>query len=102
MSDAVLNSLSVGESGDIRDIAVLQRSGKAPGLVWLGGFKSDMDGTKAVALDRWAGRQGYGCTRFDYSGHGRSGSTFEDGTISRWLAESLTVIRRFTAGPQIL
>jgi pimeloyl-ACP methyl ester carboxylesterase len=102
MSDAVLKSLSVGAGGDSRDIAVLQRPGKAPGLVWLGGFKSDMAGTKALALDQWAGKKGYGCTRLDYSGHGRSGSTFQDGSISRWLEESLAVIRHFTTGPQII
>jgi pimeloyl-ACP methyl ester carboxylesterase len=102
MSDAELNSLSVGTGGASRDIAVLQRAGRAPGLVWLGGFRSDMDGTKAVALDNWAEEKNFACTRFDYSGHGRSQGTFEDGSISRWLAESLAVVRRFTAGPQIL
>ena len=74
MRDAVQKSLSVGDGGESREIAVLQRDGRAPGLVWLGGFKSDMGGGKAVALDRWAGETGTACTRFDYSGHGLSRS----------------------------
>jgi pimeloyl-ACP methyl ester carboxylesterase len=101
----VLETLTVGPGGPgdgCREIAVLRRAGRRPGLVWLGGFKSDMEGGKAVALDRWAGEKGYACTRFDYSGHGRSSGAFEDGTISKWLEESLAVIRRFTQGPQIL
>jgi pimeloyl-ACP methyl ester carboxylesterase len=102
MRDAVQKSLSVGDGGESREIAVLQRDGRAPGLVWLGGFKSDMGGGKAVALDRWAGETGTACTRFDYSGHGLSRGTFEEGTISRWLEESLAVITRCTHGPQIL
>jgi pimeloyl-ACP methyl ester carboxylesterase len=83
-------------------IAVRHRSGRAPGIVWLGGFRSDMMGTKAERLDRWAAETGHAFTRHDYSGHGESGGAFADGTISRWLAESLAVFRRFTQGPQIL
>ncbi len=83
-------------------IAVRYRKGGNPGLVWLGGFKSDMAGTKADVLDRWAAENGYAYTRHDYSGHGISGGRFEDGTISRWLTESLAVFDRFTEGPQIL
>src|SRR5690606_28679907 len=73
-----------------------------PGLVWLGGYRSDMMGTKAEALDQWAGERGIQITRHDYSGHGESGGVFEQGTISRWLRESLAVFRRFTTGPQVL
>jgi len=83
-------------------IAVRRREGCAPGLVWLGGYRSDMLGTKAQALDEWAERTGHACLRHDYSGHGESGGRFEDGTISRWLGQSLAVFRRFTSGPQIL
>jgi pimeloyl-ACP methyl ester carboxylesterase len=83
-------------------IAVRRRAGKAPGLVWLGGFKSDMAGTKADVLDRWAADRELSFTRHDYSGHGESAGRFEDGTISRWLHESLAVFERFTEGPQIL
>lgn len=83
-------------------IAVRHRPGRAPGLVWLGGYRSDMMGTKAAALDAWAGEQGIACTRHDYSGHGESGGNFKDGTISRWLEESLAVFHGFTEGRQIL
>jgi pimeloyl-ACP methyl ester carboxylesterase len=83
-------------------IAVRHRPGGTPGLVWLGGFKSDMAGTKADTLDRWAAENGRQFTRHDYSGHGESSGRFEDGTISRWLEESLAVFEHFTDGPQIL
>ena len=74
----------------------------APGLFWLSGFRSDMAGTKAEALDQWAEEAGHACTRFDYSGHGRSGGRFEDGTICRWLEEAEAVFDAYTAGPQIV
>ena len=81
------------------------REGKGsdkPGVFWLGGFKSDMMGTKAAALDAWAESQGRPCVRFDYSGHGESGGDFTDGTIGRWLAESLAVYLEFAKGPQVV
>ena len=83
-------------------IAVIRRLGRAPGVVWLGGYRSDMSGTKAEALDEWAARTGHSCLRHDYSGHGASGGAFEDGTISTWLKQSLAVFERFSSGPQIL
>ena len=83
-------------------IAVRHRPGKNPGVVWLGGYKSDMLGTKAEVLDRWAAENGRAYLRHDYSGHGESGGVFAEGTISRWLGESLAVFRHFTEGPQIL
>ncbi len=83
-------------------IAYRLRPGRKPGLVWLGGFRSDMLGTKAAALDAWAEGSGHACLRHDYSGHGESGGAFRDGTISKWLGESLDAFRRFTEGPQIL
>lgn len=73
-----------------------------PGLFWLGGFMSDMKGTKAAALDRWAEENGRACVRFDYSGHGESSGEFTDGTISRWLAESVAVYSAYCKGPQVV
>jgi len=73
-----------------------------PGLVWLGGFKSDLASSKAVALDAWAEAQGRAMLRFDYSGHGASEGRFEDGTIGLWLADALGAIRAASRGPQIL
>ncbi|MGB6350919.1 MAG: alpha/beta hydrolase [Pseudolabrys sp.] len=102
MSDARLTSLTIGSSPLDRRIAVRTREGKSPGLFWLGGFKSDMNGTKAEALDRWAENAGRACVRFDYSGHGESGGDFTEGTIGRWLEESLAVYTRFGQGPQIV
>ena len=85
-----------------RRIALRRRSGREPGFFWLGGYRSDMKGTKAAALDAWARRTGRAFVRFDYSGHGESGGDFAQGTISRWLEESLAVFRAFTTGRQIL
>jgi pimeloyl-ACP methyl ester carboxylesterase len=101
MSEACLTSLTI-ESPPKRTIAVRAREGKSPGLFWLGGFKSDMKGTKAEALDRWAASESRACLRFDYSGHGESGGDFMDGTITRWLEESVAVYRRFAKGPQVV
>ena len=70
MKDNCLKILNVGTGSASRPIAVRTRSGGTPGLFWLGGFKSDMRGTKAEALDQWAGAKGRACTRFEYSGHG--------------------------------
>jgi pimeloyl-ACP methyl ester carboxylesterase len=97
--------IEVGGGKSLRRIAVRARkkqsNGASPGLFWLGGFKSDMGGTKAVALDASAADQGRACVRFDYSGHGESGGDFKDGTIGQWLEESLHVFDAFCEGPQI-
>jgi pimeloyl-ACP methyl ester carboxylesterase len=93
--------LEVGREAERRRIAVRARPGTAPGLVWLGGFNSDMKGTKAVALDAFAAAHGRACVRFDYSGHGESEGRFVDGTIGRWLEESLAVFDKFCGGPQV-
>lgn len=102
MGDCCLKSIEVGTGKAVRRIAVRIRQGASPGLFWLGGFKSDMGGTKAVALDRWASEHGRACIRFDYSGHGESGGAFADGTIGRWLEESVAVFEVFARGPQVL
>lgn len=102
MAEAERIDIEIGEATETRRIAVLRRGGDAPAIVWLGGFRSDMTGTKAEALDRWASDTGRACVRFDYSGHGRSGGDFLDGTISRWLAESAAVIDEFAPAPPIL
>ncbi|MGA9896431.1 MAG: alpha/beta hydrolase [Xanthobacteraceae bacterium] len=102
MNDKSLKFLDIGEGADRRAIAIRTTEGASPGLVWLGGYKSDMQGTKAIALADWAANNGRACLRFDYSGHGESGGAFTDGTISRWLAESLMVFDACCRGPQIL
>ena len=94
-------SIPVGSSAESRAIAVEQRPGTAPGLFWLGGFRSDMMGAKAMALDSLGAENGFAVTRFDYSGHGISGGDFNEGTISRWLEEAEAVFAT-TSGPQII
>ncbi|MGF6310894.1 pimeloyl-ACP methyl ester carboxylesterase [Bradyrhizobium sp. i1.8.4] len=101
--------IEVGEVSGVRRIAVRARAGGgpgsasgAPGLFWLGGFKSDMAGTKAIALHAWAAEHGRSSVRFDYSGHGESGGEFADGTIGRWLEESVAVFSQFCSGPQVV
>lgn len=83
------------------EIATRRVPGQGPGVIWLGGFRSDMTGTKAQALADWAGERGHEYLRFDYSGHGASGGAFEDGTISRWAKEARAVFDS-TDGPQVL
>ena len=84
-----------------RPIAVERRTGRAPGLFWLSGFRSDMAGTKASATDAFGASHALAVTRFDYSGHGQSGGDFNAGTIGRWLGEAEAVFAT-TAGPQIV
>src|SRR3982751_3334390 len=102
MGDSCLKFLDVGTGTHARSIAIRARAGGAPGLFWLGGLKSHMKGTKAVALDEWAANNGRAMIRFDYSGHGESGGSFTDGTVGRWLEESLAVFDAECRGPQVL
>jgi pimeloyl-ACP methyl ester carboxylesterase len=101
MVEETLERLKLGVGADAREIAVRSMPGKSPGIFWLGGFKSDMKGTKAEALAEHARKTARAYTRFDYSGHGESGGTFEEGTISRWAEEARGVFGR-VKGPQVL
>jgi pimeloyl-ACP methyl ester carboxylesterase len=76
--------------------------GRGPTVLWLGGFGSDMAGTKAEALAEWARRTGREFLRFDYFGHGESGGDFRQGTITRWREDALCVIDRLTERPLVL
>ncbi len=92
-------------NGETVELAVKCAEGSdnsLPGFVWLGGFRSDMLGGKAETMVQAAAGLGASSMRFDYSGHGASGGAFRDGTISRWVSESLSVIRAHTNGAQIL
>lgn len=84
------------------EIAYHQTSGAGPGVVFLGGFMSDMEGSKALALEAHCRATGRAFVRFDYQGHGQSSGAFEDGTIGLWLQDALEVLDRLTEGPQIL
>lgn len=85
-----------------RKLAYCKTAGSGPGVVFLGGFKSDMEGTKAVYLEEWAMRSGRAFLRFDYSGHGQSSEAFTDGCIGDWAADARAVIETLTQGPQVL
>jgi pimeloyl-ACP methyl ester carboxylesterase len=102
MNDFDPKFLTIGTGSATRRVAVRARDGSPPGLFWLGGFHSDMRGTKAEALARWAGEHGRACVRFDYSGHGESEGASTDGTIGRWLEESIGVFEALCGGPQIV
>lgn len=83
-------------------LAYHRSSGAAPGVIFLGGFTSDMTGIKATTLEHWCRGRGQAFVRFDYSGHGASPGRFADGTIGRWAEEALAVLDRLTEGPQLL
>lgn len=104
MSEPEPQFVEVGEGARRRRIATLTepRDTSRPGLVWLPGLKSDMISTKATALAQWARERDLSMTRFDYSGHGRSGGRFEDATIGDWLEEAAAIFTGHTAGPQIV
>lgn len=85
-----------------RRIAYVKTEGQGPGILFLGGFRSDMAGAKAAYLEQWAKTKGSAFTRFDYSGHGVSDGLFEDGCIGDWALDAMAVLERVTTGPQIL
>ena len=90
------------DTPEARRIAYNYTPGTGPGVVFLGGFKSDMEGTKALALEAWARAQGRAFLRFDYSGHGVSGGAFDEGAIGDWYEDARDAILALTEGPQIL
>ena len=84
------------------NLAYHRSPGSTPGVVFLGGFTSDMTGTKATTLEHWCRERGQAFVRFDYSGHGASDGQFADGTIGQWAQEAQAVLDQLTEGPQIL
>lgn len=90
------------ELADGRSLAHFRTRGTRPGVVFLGGFGSDMDGTKALHLEGWARRTGRAFLRFDYTGHGRSSGRFADGCIGDWSRDALDAVSNLTDGPQVL
>ncbi len=87
---------------DNQRLAYQRVGGEGPTVVWLGGFHSDMTGTKAQVLADQAQATGGAYLRFDYFGHGQSGGQFRDGTISRWRDDALAAIDELTEGPLVL
>jgi pimeloyl-ACP methyl ester carboxylesterase len=83
-------------------IAYRRSAGKAPCVVFLGGFMSDMSGTKAARLHEFCAARGQAFVRFDYFGHGASSGDFAQATVGRWKDDTLAVIDRLTEGPLVL
>ena len=83
-------------------LAYIHTPGAGPTTVFLPGFRSDMTGSKALAIETWCKARGAACLRLDYSGHGVSGGAFEDGSIGEWTSDALLLIDRLTTGKLIL
>lgn len=94
-------SHSILHTPQSRRIAYHRYEGRGPWIVFLGGLKSDMEGTKALHLEAWARAEGRAFLRFDYSGHGISSHTFEEGCIGDWHEDTLAVIDALTDGPVV-
>jgi len=90
------------DAGKGRRIAYHATEGQGPTVVFLGGFKSDMEGTKALHLEDWARARGQAFLRFDYTGHGQSSGAFTDGCIGDWAADAETILHEVTEGPLLL
>lgn len=90
------------QTAQVRHLAYDQISGDGPGVVFLGGFKSDKEGTKALYFEEWAVRRGRAFLRFDYSGHGQSSGDFLDGSIGDWAEDAAAIVSGVTDGPQVL
>jgi alpha-beta hydrolase superfamily lysophospholipase len=98
---ATITELAFHSTDGLR-LAYRRREGRGPTILFLPGYASDMDGTKAVALDAFAARCGYAMTRLDYSGTGSSEGEFEAGTLARWADEALFILENQTEGPVVL
>ena len=96
------NPVTTLSLGDGTAIAYRRTAGRAPAVLFCGGFMSDMSGVKATTLEAFCRHRGQAFVRFDYSGHGESSGAFEDGTIGRWTDDTLAVIDRLTEGPLVL
>jgi pimeloyl-ACP methyl ester carboxylesterase len=94
--------VSILARGPGRAIAYCRSEGKAPGVIFLPGFRSDMQGGKALALEAHCRCAGRAFLRFDYSGHGRSDGRFTEGTVGAWRDDVLDVLDQLSAGPQVL
>lgn len=94
--------MAVLETAQGRKIAYEKTDGSGPTVVFLGGLKSDMQGTKAIHLEDWAIAKGRAFLRFDYSGHGESSGTFTDGCIGDWAQDTAQALEKLTDGPLVL
>ncbi|MFP4518703.1 MAG: alpha/beta hydrolase [Oceanicaulis sp.] len=90
------------DRGDGHHLAHVRHAGAGPGVMFLGGYASDMGGAKAMHLDAWARQSGRAFVRFDYFGHGASSGAFEEATITRWRSDAIAALDQLSDGPQIL
>ncbi len=90
------------QTEQVRHLAYDQIEGDGPGVVFLGGLRSDKEGSKALYLEDWAVRRKRSFLRFDYSGHGQSSGEFTDGCIGDWFEDAAAIVSALTQGPQIL
>lgn len=90
------------DTAEGRRLAFNRTPGDGPGVVFLGGFRSDKEGSKALHLEAWAQAAGRAFLRFDYSGHGRSSGRFEEGCIGDWAEDAMAAVAALTEGPQVL
>ena len=97
-----MSEAQILETPEGRRLAYHKTDGAGPGILFCGGFGSDMEGTKAIHLETWARNSGRAFIRFDYSGHGQSSERFEDGTIGDWARDAEAVLDHLTEGPQIV
>lgn len=97
-----MTTTSFLDTAQSRRIAYHMTPGNGPCVVFLGGLKSDMEGTKAIHLETWAQARGQAFLRFDYSGHGESSGTFEDGCIGDWAEDTVAVITSLIDGPIVV
>lgn len=102
MTDPAAPAPQVLITHDGMSLACARRPGRGPGVLYLGGFDSDMGGTKATALDAWAQASGRALVRFDYFAHGASDGAWGEAGITRWRSDALAVLDQMTEGPQIL
>jgi len=102
MTDTMSAAPQYLDAGPGVSIAYHRHTGKSPGVVFLGGFMSDMTGSKALAMEAFCRARGQACLRFDYRGHGQSSGKFEEGTIGLWAEDALAAVERLTEGPQVL
>ncbi|AFX99394.1 alpha/beta hydrolase fold protein [Candidatus Endolissoclinum faulkneri L2] len=98
--DATLADTLTTQDGET--LAYYHLLGSKPGIMFCGGFMSDMTGTRSMALENFARKRGQAFTRFDYRGHGQSSSSFREGTISKWKMDAITVFDSLTSGPMVL
>lgn len=100
--DGILKVISYLQTKNNVKLAYEKTPGEFPGVIFCGGFMSDMTGLKALAVEAFCRKRGQAFVRFDYQGHGQSSGKFEDGSIGQWRNDALAILDELTEGPQII